>query len=452
MNEVKRIHLGRQQFTIAIDAQKELHNYLDAIAKQVDSGSDVIEEVELRMAELLTERGITRDKVILAKDVAFLKEQLGEPSEFADDADKAREADLANEPADRRLYRDTQTGWLGGVAAGLASYTGLPVLLVRLAFVVLTFVWGASILIYILLWLILPDAKTPSDRLRMQGKPVTVDTLREFVESSGISDNAHEIGGRAAEAGTAVGRAAGEIGRVILVIVGIWLIVVSICAIIGLLGSGSYLLFHPQGLFAGVTLFPVGAAEKGLLAVAIITLVLLMVLLSIVGISLVKKRWVLPIWVTICLAVLIIVGSVVSGVGGAAVASRVQDRYNASRVEVVRNVPKFKSIDGGNLDNADVSFVQSATYNVTFIAYGNVNQSALKASVNNGELHISTNNYRRSATCQGICIPMGTLQVIVASPTAITPINWPKPPIFRAFPLPKQYYFAPAAPSPSVNL
>src|SRR3569623_635517 len=57
MNEVTKIHIGRQAYTKSLAAQRELRHYLDAIAKEVDD-SDVSDEIELRMAELLTERGV----------------------------------------------------------------------------------------------------------------------------------------------------------------------------------------------------------------------------------------------------------------------------------------------------------------------------------------------------------------------------------------------------------
>src|ERR1700754_481013 len=91
MNEVKHIHIGRQQFTVSVEAYKELKEYLAAITKKAgDSGADVAEEVELRMAELLIGRGITSEKVIVASDVQFLKAQLGEPSDFSEDVDAAK--------------------------------------------------------------------------------------------------------------------------------------------------------------------------------------------------------------------------------------------------------------------------------------------------------------------------------------------------------------------------
>src|SRR5476649_1690632 len=104
MNEVTKIHLGRQAFTISVDAHHELRSYLEAIEKQVED-KDVIDEIELRMAELLTEHGITSNKVILPSDVDFLKVQLGNPKDFTDEGKTTSDADF-KQSRTKRLFRD----------------------------------------------------------------------------------------------------------------------------------------------------------------------------------------------------------------------------------------------------------------------------------------------------------------------------------------------------------
>src|SRR5581483_2826615 len=151
MNEVTKIHLGRQSFTISIAAHKQLRGYLDAIEKQVED-KDVIEEVELRMAELLAEHGVKGNKVVLPKDIDFLKEQLGSPKDFMEGGGGA-EAD-ATPSEGKKLFRDTEHGMIAGVASGLAAYLGVDVTLVRIIFVFGTILWGTGVLIYILLWLL----------------------------------------------------------------------------------------------------------------------------------------------------------------------------------------------------------------------------------------------------------------------------------------------------------
>src|SRR5438270_6786289 len=104
MNEVTKVHLGRQAFTISVAAHKELRAYLDAIAKQVND-ADVVSEVELRMAELLSERGVSGDKVVLPADVTYIKEQLGSPDDFSDTDSTADPAKTADKNT-KRLFRD----------------------------------------------------------------------------------------------------------------------------------------------------------------------------------------------------------------------------------------------------------------------------------------------------------------------------------------------------------
>ena len=132
MNEIKHIHLGRQSFTVSVEAYKELHDYLNEIKAQVGKAAgDVVDEVELRMAELLIERGIAGEKVVLPEDVHYLKEQLGEPHDFKDeDEDTAPEADKPGEAGTKRLFRDSDNAMFAGVAAGLGAYFGVDAVII----------------------------------------------------------------------------------------------------------------------------------------------------------------------------------------------------------------------------------------------------------------------------------------------------------------------------------
>jgi hypothetical protein len=127
MNEITKIHLGRQAFTIAVDAHKALQEYLHEIKREVGPrGTDVVDEVELRMAELLAERGVQGDKVVLADDVDYLKEQLGSPKDFkGDDDDMASDQPAEETKQSKRLFRDPDNALLAGVCAGLAKYFGV---------------------------------------------------------------------------------------------------------------------------------------------------------------------------------------------------------------------------------------------------------------------------------------------------------------------------------------
>lgn len=199
MNEIMKIHLGRQPFTIAVEAYKALRDYLDEIEEYAGSKSDVLKEVEARMAELLTERGIGGDKVVLAEDIDFLKEQLGRPHDFMDednaqhDTEPTPAQDASQTP--RRLFRDTDQAMVGGVAAGLAAYFGVDVVMFRLLFVILGLSGGSGLVVYFVLWMVMPEAQTRSEKLQMRGKAVTVDSLRQMVERADVPGAANRVRG-----------------------------------------------------------------------------------------------------------------------------------------------------------------------------------------------------------------------------------------------------------------
>ncbi|MBD2716329.1 PspC domain-containing protein [Microvirga sp. STR05] len=89
------------------------------------------------------------------------------------------------EPTDgteKQLFRDTDTGKIGGVSAGLAAYLGTDVSLVRILFLIGMFV-GFGLILYIILWIAVPEAKTVADRMRMRGDALTL---------SGIASNARD--------------------------------------------------------------------------------------------------------------------------------------------------------------------------------------------------------------------------------------------------------------------
>lgn len=182
MNEITRIHLAKVPYNIEIQAKKELQKYLDAI-KAYAGDSDLVNDVESRMVEILSDRHIVADGIISLDDIKALKEQLGEPEEFSgDDQAEVVPAEDDGKPM-HRLYRDTTQSWLGGVAAGIARYYGIQAIWVRLIFVALALAsFGSVVLIYVVLWLIIPPAKTAADLLQLEGKPATVSAIHALNE------------------------------------------------------------------------------------------------------------------------------------------------------------------------------------------------------------------------------------------------------------------------------
>ncbi len=184
MKEITRVHLAKTPYDIEVDAKKQLEKYVQAIARTMDS-DEAMREIEARMVELLAGRGVASGGVITAADVAALKEQMGEPQEFSEDGQAAPEMDEESERSERRLMRDTEHALIGGVCAGIAAYFGINPLWVRIIAIISPLVsFGTAVLIYIVMWLSVPEARTASDKLQMHGKPVTFDSLKRQANQS----------------------------------------------------------------------------------------------------------------------------------------------------------------------------------------------------------------------------------------------------------------------------
>lgn len=185
MDKITRIHLAKIPYEIGVDAEKELKNYLEDIRSELDSelADDIMTDIEVRITEILTSRNVKRNDVITMHDIHAVQEQLGSPEQFTDGEAKGK-ADRQDTLGPKKLLRDPDGAYIGGVASGLGAYFGIDAIIIRLIFIALTFISGLGILLYVLLWILVPLAKTNSDRLRMRGLPVTAAALQRYRSSA----------------------------------------------------------------------------------------------------------------------------------------------------------------------------------------------------------------------------------------------------------------------------
>ena len=194
MKEITRIHLAKTPFSAEIDAKKSLEKYLNSIQKNMHAEPEAMREIEARMVELLAERGVSKDGVISHDDVLAVQKQMGEPRDFSDDASEAiddiEDKDIDDKPA-KQLMRDPDNAIIGGVCAGVAAYFNINPLWVRLIAIISPFMtFGTAVLVYVVMWLSMPPARTASDKLRMRGEPVTLASLKKAAvdEASAMTD------------------------------------------------------------------------------------------------------------------------------------------------------------------------------------------------------------------------------------------------------------------------
>lgn len=189
MNKILNINLGGYPFTVDEDAYEHLSAYLDTIHKhfqQSEGYEEITADIEARMAELFQDR-LNERPIVSRKDVDGIIEIMGTPEEFGADPLDAEYKSKANTKrtfkTGKRLFRNPEDQVVGGVASGIAAYFGIEdPLWIRLAFVLFIISGGFGIPVYIILWAILPEANSSSDRLSMKGEPINVSSIAKTIE------------------------------------------------------------------------------------------------------------------------------------------------------------------------------------------------------------------------------------------------------------------------------
>jgi phage shock protein PspC (stress-responsive transcriptional regulator) len=100
--------------------------------------------------------------------------------------------DLEEPQGTKKMYRDPETKVVGGVAAGIAAYFGTDVVAIRILLLISVFFFGTGVLLYIVLWIVLPEAKTMTERMEMQGEPVTLSNIESNIKKNINEDQAKE--------------------------------------------------------------------------------------------------------------------------------------------------------------------------------------------------------------------------------------------------------------------
>ena len=184
MNTTLNINLGGQHFYIDQNAHEQLHEYLEAIKNHFqdqDLREEILTDIESRIAELLNDIIKHERQVIAVEDVAHIIEVMGQPNAFKMDSEAIDEEEKSTDK--RKLFRDPDDKIFSGVAAGVAHYFGLKVKWVRLIWLFLgLFSWGGFVIIYLILWIVLSEAKTAAEKLMMRGEPINVSNLEKKIK------------------------------------------------------------------------------------------------------------------------------------------------------------------------------------------------------------------------------------------------------------------------------
>lgn len=264
MKKTIKIKIGGVVFHIDEDAYVILSAYLDSLTdhfKGMEGGKEVMEDIEARIGEIFEQKTSGHKEVIEVEDVEEMINILGQAKDIIEEDEEVtytRQTTYSNKA--KRLYRDPDNAVLGGVCGGLGAYFNVDPIWFRILFLVLLLAYGTG-LIYIVLWIVLPKAETPRQKLEMRGENVTVKNIEKSikVEYENVKGNLSKLKdsdtyARSTSAVNEVFRGIGNVIliflKIILIIIGVVLIITGFSALLSFLGilAFSNTLFFPDVL------------------------------------------------------------------------------------------------------------------------------------------------------------------------------------------------------------
>jgi phage shock protein PspC (stress-responsive transcriptional regulator) len=189
MNKTVNINLGGLFFHIDEDAYQKLSRYFEAIKRSLTNSNgqdEIIKDIEMRIAELFAEKHASGKQVISLKELDEVIAVMGQPEDYRIDNDENEDSKpnfTSHTKGNKKLYRDKDGAIIGGVLSGLGYYFGIDKVWVRIFFLILIFFYGTGLLAYIILWIVMPEAVTTSEKLEMTGETVNISNIEKKVRA-----------------------------------------------------------------------------------------------------------------------------------------------------------------------------------------------------------------------------------------------------------------------------
>lgn len=178
------INLGGYSFNIDEDAYAELKMYLRNLelhfAKE-ESASEILSDIETRMAELFRIKITGYKQVINIEDVKQVISVMGTPEDISDsEGPSSREKFTTH--GYHRMYRDPDNRVIGGICSGMGAYWNIDPVIIRIIFILLALTGGVGVIVYLILYIVLPEAKSTTQKIEMKGAPVNIHNIKEAVK------------------------------------------------------------------------------------------------------------------------------------------------------------------------------------------------------------------------------------------------------------------------------
>lgn len=170
-------NIDEDAYELLVRYQEDMKRYF---AKQED-GEEIADDIEHRVAELMAELKASGVEAVTIEHIEAIIRRIGSPEQL-DGAEEDSDVLPQTEKPRKKLYRNPDDKKIAGVLSGLAAFFGVDTMALRILAILLVFVTqGVCLLIYLFCWLIIPEAKTPEDKLLMRGEPVNMENLREEI-------------------------------------------------------------------------------------------------------------------------------------------------------------------------------------------------------------------------------------------------------------------------------
>lgn len=211
MNKTVTINISGIIFHIEEDAFERLNKYLNTIRSYFSSSDgrdEIMADIESRIAELLQEKISVSKQVVTSADVEHVIGIMGKPEDYAgeqthENREETETSERVYGSQKRRLFRDPDNKVLGGVCGGVSAYFDIDVVWVRVILVALTFLGFSGVLVYLIMWIVVPEARTTAEKLQMRGETVDINNISKTIkeEAEQLKNRAGEMGSRATKAG-----------------------------------------------------------------------------------------------------------------------------------------------------------------------------------------------------------------------------------------------------------
>lgn len=258
MKKTFTINISGSIFHIDEDAYEKLQRYLHMLNRHFNTaveGQEILQDIEARISELLIEKTANKTEVVTNEIVDEVISRMGKPEDFMEPEEETNAKQQAEtktpEPEQllkRRLYRDGENRVIGGVCSGMGAFFNIDPVILRIIFVLLFFLGvGSSFLIYIIMWIVVPKARTTAQRLEMKGKEPTVSNIEKSIkeEVGEVGQNYQKFmnskdengQNRVDRFGDVVNSSFRVVLRVLLLVLGVILLIAGIASLIGFVTS-----------------------------------------------------------------------------------------------------------------------------------------------------------------------------------------------------------------------